>query len=293
MSLTKSTYKALNFISPLYGFFKNRRLRVLAYHTVPDPKAFEKQINYLKSNFTIISIEDLRNHLFKNKSLPEYPVLITFDDGDISVKENGLPLLKKHKLPSVMFVITSLVDTNKMFWCRQVEHVLQENGSSYNQARAKVIELKNSKNYKRVEFVNSLRVVKSPQLKKEDLLRMEVEGMFVANHTHTHPMIDNCNIEEVKEELYLSRICFENWGLNGYSVFAYPNGNWDTKNEELLKKEKIKMAFLFDHNINKIKINPMRISRLRVDADQHIDEFKVKVSGLHTKLMKIKNHFFN
>jgi len=281
-------YRFLNFRNFLINKQSNY-LRVLAYHDIKDSSKFESHLKYLvNSDYNIIDINALEDHLFHENKLPNKPVLITFDDGDISVLDIGLPLLKEYKLPSVMFVITSLIDSDNTFWCRQVEKALQEQGKSYAEARSKVNHLKKISNENRMVYLNSLNPVNSKQLTKEDLGTMQKGMMFIGNHTHTHPIVNMCSKEEIESELNRSKSCFEEWELPGYPIFAYPNGNWDEQSEKLLKKNGIKIAFLFDHQINSNNINPLRISRIRVNSDTEINEFKVKVSGLHSKLMKLK-----
>ncbi|MDT0677462.1 polysaccharide deacetylase family protein [Autumnicola musiva] len=248
-------------------------------------------MKYLNSHFHVISLEDLKKHLFENKKLPKKSVLITFDDGDISVYENALPVLAEFKMPSVSFVITSLIGSSNTFWCRWVEKAIQREGKSYAEARKKVNHLKKVPNSERIAYLKSLPEIKSRQLSPEEIYEMEKKGISTGNHTHTHPMVDNCKKEEIKEELKNAKMRFRKLGLEGYDVFAYPNGNWDMDTEEVLKKEGIKMAFLFDHQVNKEQINPLRISRLMVDTYNDLNEFKVKVSGLHSKILKFNTRF--
>ena len=287
--MKENLYKLLHIIFSDKIFFYRNGLRVLAYHDIKNPNKFEAQIKFLiNSDYNIIDINKLENHLYRGDILPKKPVLITFDDGDVSVLDVGLPILKKYKLPSVMFVITNLIDSDNTFWCRWVETALQDQGESYVQARIKVNQLKKMPNANRMKFLKSLKPIVSRQLTKEDLGIMQKELMFIGNHTYSHPMVNMCNKEEIKNELNISKSYFDNWELPGYPVFAYPNGNWDEQSEMVLKENGIKMAFLFDHKINSKIINPMRISRIRVNSDTEINEFKVKVSGLHSKLLKLK-----
>jgi len=271
--------------------FKNHNLRVLAYHTVNEPEKFEAQLKYLIEKFNIISLSDLHDHLFNNKNLPPKPLLITFDDGDISVLQNGMPILKKYKLPSVLFVITQLIDSDNMFWCRQVEAVFKKQGKSYHEARQKIKLLKKMPNSERVNYLDSLAMVKGLQLTSDDLHVLQKEKMFIGNHTHTHPMINNCTEHEIEQELGKVKTLFEKWNFDGYPVFAYPNGNYDAKSEKILEKNGVHFAFLFDHQINKESIDPMRISRITVDSETELNEFKVKVSGLHSKVLSLKKSF--
>ncbi|SHF91326.1 Polysaccharide deacetylase [Salegentibacter echinorum] len=281
-------YKFLSKIDKFTGSSADNRLRVLAYHTVPDQTAFEKQLEFISYNYNVIGISELKDHFINSTPLPTKPLLITFDDGDISVYENGLPALQAYNFPAVLFIITGLINTSKLFWCRHVEVVYKKNGASYAEARAKVGELKSISNYERTAYLDSLEEIQARQLSVKELHSLEKGNVIAANHTHTHPMVDKCTKKEIEQELKHSRIKFKEWELEGYSVFAYPNGNWDVQTENILEDEGVEMAFLFDHKINKKNMNPMRISRIRVDTDLELNEFKVKVSGLHINLMLLR-----
>lgn len=283
-------YKLLNILFSKIVFSKNKGLRVLAYHDIKNASIFDDHLRFLvSSEYNIIDIHSLKNHLLNNQNLPPNSVLITFDDGDVSVLDHGLPILQKYDLPSVMFVITGLIDSVNTFWCRWVEIALQNQGKSYAESRVVVNGLKKMSNSERVAYLEKMDPVASRQLTVDDMSKMQNGRMFIGNHTHTHPMVNKCTNQELNNDLKLSLASFEKWQLPGGKIFAYPNGNWDKTSEEILKNNGIDMAFLFDHKLNKKDINPMRISRIRVNSDTELNEFKVKISGLHSKLMTLKN----
>jgi peptidoglycan/xylan/chitin deacetylase (PgdA/CDA1 family) len=65
-------------------------------------------------------------------------------------------------------------------------------------------------------------------------------------------------------------------------AFAYPNGNFDARAEQVLKEQAYQVAFLFDHRLTPtILADPLRISRLRVSTTTSLDRFAAIVSGLH------------
>lgn len=276
------SYNVLSQISILYSNIFSTNLRVLAYHDVKDSQVFENQIKYLNKNFNIISIDELFAHLYKSKSLPKKSLLITFDDGDYSVYTKGLPILKKYDIPSVLFIITSLINTNKPFWWKKARAHYEDRNFSRNVIAEKINNLKSLPNLKRKNILSEFKDLQSRQLSNEELKQMELDGMKMGNHTHTHPILNKCELESIITELTTPIEYFKGWGLNGYKYFAYPNGNYNNIIENELKINNFKLAFLFDHKINKREINPLRVSRIRVDSDTIMPEFKSKVSGLHS-----------
>jgi poly-beta-1,6-N-acetyl-D-glucosamine N-deacetylase len=280
-----------NFLDQFSSIYLNNHplnFRVLAYHTVPDALKFDKQIQYLVSNYNIVDIETLLNSIEKREKLPDNSILITFDDGDFSVYKNGLPVLKKYNLPAVLFIITDLIETSKAFWWKQVEAYYKSQDKTYSEARQKVNYLKNISEKERKKYLSTLPGFNQRQLKVKELKEMSQNGFAIANHTHTHPMINNCTIKEMEAEFDKVQEKFDEWNFSHFNIFAYPNGNWSDETENYIRSRGIKIAFLFNHQLNPITINPLRISRISVDATEALPEFRAKVSGLHPKLLSLR-----
>jgi poly-beta-1,6-N-acetyl-D-glucosamine N-deacetylase len=277
-------YSVLSYFSlPFLWFYKNR-LRVLAYHTVNNPINFENQLKYISTHFNVITPTELKEHLDNHKKLPKNAVLITFDDGDTSVLENGLSLLEKYNMPAILFIITELLGTSKPFWWYEIEQLLDKSI-----ANSKVWEVKKIPNAERVAYLEEIRKanqkkVTQRQLTLEELKLLHSKNITIANHSHTHPMFDKSTSEELDFEMKMTANFLI---VNGFEheLFAYPNGNYDLESEKILKKHSIKFAFLFDHLINVKKINPLRISRIRVNTEDNLNEFKTKVTGQHSLIM--------
>lgn len=249
--------------------------------------AFEKQIKYLKLNYNILSPQQLVEGIEKMKELPKNPLFITFDDGDVSNYTNAFPILKKHGIPAILFIITELINTDKPFWWDEIEYYL---GKSV--ATKKVWDIKKLPNLERQRYLDNLRIngekppLKYPQLTTNQLKEMQREGIFIANHSHTHPMFDKCTPEELNKELEKSYTKLHELGFNP-ELFAYPNGNFSPLAEARLKENGIKYSFLFDHKINKGEINPLRISRLIVNDNTPLWKFKLILSGLHSRILPV------
>ena len=80
------------------------------------PADFEHQLQYLKdNNFETISLADLNNYFAGQFSLPQKPVIITFDDGLISQYTNALPLLQKYNFTATFFIFTNPIGKSKNY----------------------------------------------------------------------------------------------------------------------------------------------------------------------------------
>lgn len=223
----------------------------------------------------------------------EKNILVTVDDGDISFYQHMFPLLKAYKIPSILFVITGLIDTKIPFWWDEIVYLLgPEEGEK------KVWEVKTWPNHKRVAYLQELRhtLGKAPleqlQLTTAQLQEMQEAGVTIANHSHTHPMFDQCTEEELRAEFRNSKQFFEERGLRGWELFAYPNGNYSALTERVAKEEGIQYAFLFDHKLPDKKINPYRISRLSITDQTSVNKLHFILSGWHTKVLPLRRKIF-
>ncbi|MGE5085165.1 MAG: poly-beta-1,6-N-acetyl-D-glucosamine N-deacetylase PgaB [Bacillota bacterium] len=73
-------------------------------------KDFIDQLDYLKANYNVVSLQDILDASKGKKILPPKAVLITVDDGLASFYENVYPLLKSYKFKSVFSIVGKWID---------------------------------------------------------------------------------------------------------------------------------------------------------------------------------------
>ena len=98
------------------------KLPIIMYHHLSEnskklnkytisPSQFKDDLDYIKSNgFTTVNIADLIDFCENKKSLPPKPIMITFDDGYMSVFEYAYPLLKQYDMKAVINIIGKYTD---------------------------------------------------------------------------------------------------------------------------------------------------------------------------------------
>jgi peptidoglycan/xylan/chitin deacetylase (PgdA/CDA1 family) len=107
---------------------------ILMYHQVCErkhdpwelavhPYHFHGQLDYLKKNFRVVSIEHLNNSIV-NRTLKPKTIAITFDDGFQDNYTNAAPLLDWHELPATFYVETSAMQEQEIYWWDQLQDVL-------------------------------------------------------------------------------------------------------------------------------------------------------------------------
>ena len=75
------------------------------------PEVFESDLKYIKSHgFTTIFVQDLIDYVYSGKTLPDKPIMITFDDGYYNNYLYAFPLIKKYDCKIVLSPICKCVD---------------------------------------------------------------------------------------------------------------------------------------------------------------------------------------
>lgn len=94
------------------------------------PYDFASQMNYLSTHgYHTITPDDLALALFSNKSLPDKPVILTFDDSYRDYYTQAFPILKAYNLKAINFVITGFVGGPNYLTWSQIEE-MKESGNS-------------------------------------------------------------------------------------------------------------------------------------------------------------------
>lgn len=118
------------------------QIPVLCYHQIRDwtdkdsksakdyitpISVFKEQIKALAdSGYTSILPDQLYNHLAYGDELPEKPVMLTFDDNDLSQYENAAPVLKEYGFKGVYFIMTVTIGRPKYMSKEQIKELFDD-----------------------------------------------------------------------------------------------------------------------------------------------------------------------
>jgi peptidoglycan/xylan/chitin deacetylase (PgdA/CDA1 family) len=263
-------------------------LRVVAYHGVPDPEPFSKQMAYLAEAYRPVSGADVTAAWSAKKRLPANAVWVTFDDGRPDVVRNALPELKRWDIRATLFVVAGVVDTTEPFWWEIVERAVAAGVVS---DAATLGRLKLAPDDLRREEVSSIGQALSagagswePQLTTGDLERWLSTGMEVGNHSWDHPCLNNCSADVQRDQVYRAHDRLSSLVGEPVCLFAYPNGNFSKPVDDELRRLDYSAGLLFDHRLARLSGNPLAMSRLRIDSQVDLARFKAIVSGAHPAL---------
>lgn len=89
-----------------------------------DFSLFVEQIKYLQKNYSFIRMEDLVEHLYDQKPLPNNPVLLTFDDAYIDHYLNVFPVLDSLKIQGSFFAPVKAITKQQVLDVNKVHFIL-------------------------------------------------------------------------------------------------------------------------------------------------------------------------
>ena len=287
--------------SPLQGaalMATRAHLGVLAYHSVPKAEPFARQLDYLQERFHPVDLGTVISALDGTTELPSHAALVTFDDGDRTILETAGPMLRDRGIPAVVFVVTGVLDSQTPFWWDEALELAHAGGMVSGRSipdEALLRHLKLVSDADRLAAIEELRNTASPvgtgypQLESAELGLLEGMGIEVANHTASHPCLPKCSPEKTMMEIQDAHRSLASILGHAPRAFAYPNGDLDVRAEGVLREFGYRCAFLFDHRLADLrKANPLRLSRLRVDASGSLDRFRTIVSGLHPTIHRLR-----
>src|SRR6185312_3150637 len=89
------------------------------YYSNFSPEAFEKQIRFLRSNYHLVSMDELCRGLDAKESRGQ-AVAITFDDGYRDIYTHAFPILRKYKIPAMVYLTAAAIETGELSWYDRV-----------------------------------------------------------------------------------------------------------------------------------------------------------------------------
>ena len=153
------------------------------------PSHFEWQLKTLiNKGFTFITFEDIVN---KKYDVNKRNLILTFDDGCESLYSNAFPILKKHGIKAVIYVVAKSIGARNIVWEQN------ENKEPLN------------------------------ILTKEQIIEMANYGIEIGSHLCDHVHLPQLTLDAMKYELEESkRLLEKELGRKIYSV-AYPFGSYN------------------------------------------------------------------
>ena len=212
---------------------------------------FSAHMQFLKQNgYESISADALNN----GTSLPEKPVLITFDDGCQNLYTQAYPILKKSGLSAEIYLISDAIAETDAERKQSGTEKLGETGQH-----------------------SQTTYLIWPEVKE-----MAENGMTFGSHSKSHRMMGELNEEDVAYELMFSKLSiYAHTGIKA-NTFAYPfgHGNSDSSIHKMLNKYGFNRALAAEGGLEPLQdVDMLNISRIEIyGAHPNIDPKSMGVS---------------
>ena len=231
---------------------------------------FINQINYLKKNFDIISLDDLLVHL-KSKS-NKFKIAITFDDGYKDNLKYAYPILERFKAPATIYVITKFIGNKCMPWWIKLDHFIKNNNVVGN------------KKIKFNFFKNDL--LFDDQLNIDNKVSSFIGNNYklkrtIGSHSHSHYNFSQLTQEQALSELKISKSILEKIIKKKILHFSYPYGGYENINFRHTKLLKNLGYLSAVTTIRKklYQLNQFELPRVFVNNDNYLFRLKLKLLG--------------
>jgi peptidoglycan/xylan/chitin deacetylase (PgdA/CDA1 family) len=248
-------------LTRLAAWWNRRRVVILCYHGVTertersprDPlglhlrhERFSAHLDYLQRHYHVISLRDYMKARLEGRALPDYSVVLTFDDGYRNFLTAAAPRLAERKMPASVFIITDCV---------------REGGERLKEAWAEADD--------------------EAYLSWEEAQRLsEEQGIEFGSHTCSHPKLSQIPLEEAERELRDSQaIIIEHFG-DGARSLAYPCGFYSDAIVERARDLRYACALTTDGGTNDAQANLFTLRRTLIGDDDDEVSFAARVSGL-------------
>jgi poly-beta-1,6-N-acetyl-D-glucosamine N-deacetylase len=257
------------------------------YHN-PEEDVFRKHLEFLSKRYKFITVSGLIDFYYSSKKidLPEYALLITFDDG---WKENFrlLDIIREYQIRPVIFLSSHLVGTNRNFWFTTGTNTETESLKKmpYDQ---RLLSLKSAYDYYHEKEFSDNRQA----LNMDEINRLK-EYVDFGCHTCFHSVLTKCDYEGKVREIKGSVEKLEELLGQQMVSFAYPNGDYDNESIELLKKCNIKIARTIDAGFNSRRSDPYRLKVTGASDNATITKLASEMTGISRFMQYLVKGSFN
>jgi peptidoglycan/xylan/chitin deacetylase (PgdA/CDA1 family) len=241
----------------------SRDFQILVYHRINNDRdpyfpatpvsVFSKQMHYLASSYTILSVEEAVSRSVSN-DIPPNAIVVTFDDGYRDNYLYAFPILKRCGIPATIFLATDAIGSGNRLWHDEVFAAFRETRSTVlegffdgestvrplttlgDRLNAQDQVLSRLKYFGREERTRHIRRLRERlgvgnrtrdrelMLTWDQVREMSRFGISFGSHTVSHPILSTLDEESANFEIVESKRKIEKEIHTPVRSFAYPNG---------------------------------------------------------------------
>jgi peptidoglycan/xylan/chitin deacetylase (PgdA/CDA1 family) len=277
--------------------------------------AFENLIRYLQEKFRVITLDDWFAAQRRTSG-----VILTFDDGWRDNFLHAFPVLKKYRLPAIIFLAVAYIGAQKQFWQVKLYHLLKElpmekiEGVKDSELRARLAEAKKSdvnpaafrklNSYLKTrpfrylnEMISQLQEIPDidpgpARLSWDEVKEMQKQGLQFGSHTFSHVILTVEDQQTVARELGESKEILERLLGEPVRHFAYPSGAHNQEIKNLVRQAGCLSAATTKEDANTSTTDPYFLNRIEMEENKLTDSggkfnqylFELETCWLYLKL---------
>lgn len=260
-------------ITKISAWWFRRRVIFLCYHGVTkrpnrgpeDAKGlhvnvqrFARHLDFLQSRYRVIPLRDYIRAQREGRSLPDYSVVLTFDDGFRNFLTVAAPMLAERKLPATVFLITDRA------------------GEKSDQPLPADWTPEDDRRYLSWE---------------EASLLQQTQDVEFGSHTCSHPGLLTLSASESRHEFQHSLNDLVSHLAVETPTLSYPKGQYSTVLAEEARKVGYACAVTTDRGTNEINHDLFTLGRTLIGDYDDKAAFAVRVSGLRWSLVRTLGFF--
>lgn len=295
-------------------------------YNFPTADLFEQQVVYLKRHYTPIPMAEFVDSRVKQRALPPYTAVVTFDDGFANNGRVAFPILQAHGVPFTVFLTTGMIGRRgAQLWSERVSRAvwlsdrttatatiagrrrhfsLQGPGAHERVSRALVAFLKRQRPSVREAAVAEIDdAFGAPPLRDDELERYEfltweairtlaAAGVEFGSHTVDHPILSTLDDADLRPQLVESKQEIERQLGRSCDTFAYPNGgdgDFGPRDMTALRAAGYRCAFALRGGLAGAENDDFAIPRVNIGRDFTEPHLDAALSGLLYATRRVRN----
>jgi peptidoglycan/xylan/chitin deacetylase (PgdA/CDA1 family) len=255
------------------------------------PARFERQVAWLCAHAAPLALGELLEIRRGRATAPRRAVLVTFDDAYRDFAETAWPLLRAHGIPVTLFVPTAFPDSsNRAFWWDRLHRALARTtrraplmtragcvplASPEDRAAAQrtiagwVTRTGHDEAMAEVERIavalGEIGDVPPAVLGWRELRALRREGVTLAPHTRTHPLLHRVPLDRARHEIAGARADLVRETGGCPPAFAFPGGGHDEGVLRVLADEGFELGLTTERGPNDLdRADWLRLRRTNV-----------------------------
>ncbi len=238
---------------------------ILMYHQVKNSNfgkdvisryEFESDLKYLsENNYNTITMSQLIDYVYNGTALPQNPIILSFDDGSISIYKNVFPLLKKYNSKIVLYIVGKSTDDYSKVSDDNINYAVITWDEVSEMDKSGLVEIQN--------HTYNLHRIRNGRY---GCYQMEDESP-----THYEEVITE-DLNTLQEKVLLVTDKIPN-------TFTYPYGKYNNNTENIIKKLGFKATLSCTYGVNLISQDPETLFGLKRICRSHNQSVEKLIKG--------------